>query len=93
MAITWNIKIHPIDVSRKEASIVAVRTDNTDSQNVLTETHTIISGILDTQEQKIAILNAIWQLHLDYQTKQNAIEAYIGDLETQAKTNLEGRES
>ena len=92
MAITWDIKIHPLNISKKEASIVAIRTNDTDPQNILTETHTIISAILDTQEQKIAALDTIWQLHLDYQNKQTAIDAYIGGLEEQVKTNLEARE-
>ncbi len=90
MAIMWEIKISPLDISRKEASIVATRTDDVAAT---TETHTIISALLDTQEQKTAVLDVMWQLHLDYQTKQAAIDAYIGGLETAAKTNLEGRES
>ena len=90
MAITWEIKIRPLDVTRKEASITAVRTDDV---AITTETHTIISALLDTQEQKAAVLDLLWQSHLDYQIKQAAIDAYIGGLEAQAKTNLEGRES
>jgi len=35
MAITWDFIIKPLDVSRKEASIMAVRTDDTDPQNIL----------------------------------------------------------
>lgn len=93
MAIMWDITIRPLDVSRKEASIMAVRTDDTDPENVLIENHSIITGILDTQEQKTAILDNIWQQHLDYQTRQIAINNYIGTLKIQAKTNLEGRES
>ena len=89
MAITWDIKIYPLDVSRKEASITAVRIDDV---AVTTETHTIISALLDTQEQKTTVLDVLWQLHLDYQIKQAAIDAYIGGLEIAAKTNLEGRE-
>ena len=92
MAITWDFTIKPLNVSRKEASIMAVRTDDTDSQNILTETHFIITAILDTQVQKSAVLDDIWQQHLDYQTRQVAINNYIGGLESVAKTNLEGRE-
>ena len=89
MAITWDVKIYPLDVSRKEVSIVATRTD---SVALTTETHTVISALLDTQEHKVHVLDTIWQLHLNYQVKQEAIEAYINDLEEIAKTNLEGRE-
>ncbi len=93
MAITWEFTIKPLDISRKEASIMAVRTDSTDPQNILTETHFIITAILDTSAQKSAALDDIWQQHLDYQTKQITIEAYVGGLESTAKANLEGRES
>lgn len=92
MAINWEITIQPLDVSRKEASVMAVRTDDADPENILTETHFIISAVLDTQAQKVAAMDDIWQQHLDYQTRQIAINEYIGGLETQAKTNLEGRE-
>ena len=92
MAITWEITIQPLDVPRKEASIMAVRTDDTDPENILTETHFIITAILDTVAQKTAALDNIWQQHLDYQTRQTAINEYVGGLKAQAKTNLEGRE-
>jgi len=92
MAITWDFTIKPLDVSRKEASVMAIRTDDTDPLNVLTETHFIISVILDTQQQKSDALDDIWQQHLDYQTRQTVINNYIGGLEAQAKTNLEARE-
>lgn len=83
----------PLDVSRKEASITAVRTDNTNPENILIEAHTIITAILDTQQHKIDALDNIWRQHLVYQAKLVVIDEYINDLETNAKNNLEGRES
>ena len=90
MAITWDVKITPLDVARKEASIVATRTDSVDSTK--TEIHTIITCLLATSAQKTAVLDNVWAMHLAYQAKQTAIVAYIGILETTAKTNLEARE-
>jgi len=92
MAITWDVKITTLDVAKKEASIMATRIDNTDPQNVLTEIHTIISAVLDTDQQKLDALNTIWDLHLKYQKRQTDINNYIGNLEMQAKANLEARE-
>lgn len=92
MAKTWDFTIKPLDISRKEASVMAIRTDNDDPLNILIETHFIISVILDTQQQKAIALDDIWQQHLDYQTRQTAINDYIGGLEVQAKANLEARE-
>ena len=89
MAISWDIKITPLNIARKEASVVATRTDS-ETDNV--ETHNIITCILETQEQKLAVLDQLWTMHLSSVSRQAAIDAYIGDLEAQAKTNLEARE-
>lgn len=89
MAITWTVTITPIDVSAKTASIRAVRNDDVTME---TETHNIITAVLDTSAQKTAALDDIWQQHLDYQVKLTAINSYIGGLEAAAKTNLEARE-
>ncbi len=87
MPITWTVTITPISVPDKTASISAVR----DEDGVI-ETHNIITAILDTGPQKAAALDVIWQMHLDYQARQTAIDDYIGGLEATAKTNLEARE-
>ena len=93
MAITWEVTIKPLNVSEKEASIMAIRTDDTNPLDILTETHFIISAILNTTQQKVDALNNIWQQHLDYQARQTAINNYIGTMEADAKSDLEGRES
>jgi len=92
MAITWDIKITVLDVARKDTSIVATRTDNTDPLNIKSEIHTIINTVLATAAQKIAALELIWSQHLSWQNKQAQISAIVGDLEQQAKVNLEARE-
>lgn len=89
MAITWEVTITPIDVPTKTASVTAVRTDDVAGT---TETHSIISVVLATGAQKLAALDNIWQQHLDYTSKRVLIEAFIGSLEADAKTNLEARE-
>ena len=89
MAIQWTVEITPIDVQAKTASIKATRYDDVTLE---TENHLIISAVLNTAAQKSAILNGLWQQHLDYQTKQTAIAEYIGGLEAAAKANLEARE-
>ena len=89
MAITWNVTITPLDISRKEASVTATRTDSVTGS---VETHNIITCLLVTTVQKTVVLNQLWDMHLTEQAKQTAIAAYIGDLEAQAKANLEARE-
>ena len=90
MAITWDIKITPLNVERYEASVLATRTDSLDPTNV--ETHNIITCLLQTEAQKLAVLENLWASHLTWGERQAAIDAYVGDLETQAKIILEGRE-
>ena len=92
MAISWDVKITPLNVDRKEANIVAVRTDDTDPANVKIETHTVISAIIETPAQQLAVSDNIWQQHLAYQVRQARIATYIGDLETRASDDLEARE-
>ena len=87
--ITWEVKIMPLNIERKEASVVATRTDSVTGK---VEIHRIITCILGTQQQKINVLDQLWQMHLDYITNQALIDTYIGDMENEAKINLEGRE-
>jgi len=92
MAITWDVKITILNKAEKRASITATRTDNTDLENIKkwsVTTNTVIS----TTEQKLATLDFIWSRYQKYLAKQTAINEIIGELEAQAKENLEGRES
>lgn len=89
---TWAVDITPIDVDRKEVRISAVRTDDTDPDDVQVETHTIMSAIIDTAAQKLAAMDHIWGMHLAEVAKQAKIAALIDQLESQAVTNLQERE-
>jgi hypothetical protein len=89
MAITWNVTITPLNVERKEARIVAIRTDDVTSE---VQSFVILSAILDTPAQKNAAVNNLWQQHTEYETRKAQIAMYIGSLEEDAETNLEARE-
>ena len=91
----WEVTITPISVVDKTASISAVRTvvDDAAPEVILeTETHRVLTAILDTAAQKAAVLDSLWQQHLDYQVEQTDITAYLGGLEAAGKIDLEGRE-
>ena len=90
MAITWDVKITVQDVARKQVGIVATRTDSADPDNP--EIIRIDSALIATGEQKVAVLDNIWEHHLALQTRNAAIAAFIGTLEADAKSNLEARE-
>ena len=85
---TWDVKITPLNVTRREASITATRTDGEDVR-----TFSIITAILASPEQKLAVLNDIWEQFQRDEARRAAIEAFIGDMEATAKTTLEGREA
>jgi len=97
MVITWDVKITPLSIARKTASVAATRTvtDDTDPQNlILLEevSYSIDTVILDTSQQKTDALNQIWQQHQVRLQKDSDIAGYIGGLEAVAKANLEARE-
>ena len=89
MAVTWDVKITPLDVSRREVSVTGVRTDDTTGE---VQTHHINSALIATAAQKMAVLDQLWQMHLDWDARQALIDSFIGSLEADAKANLEARE-
>jgi len=90
MAINWDIKITVLDVARKTVRVTATRTDDADPDNP--RTYTILSANIATAEQKVNVLDNIWQQHQADLARQAAIDAFVGDLETAANANLEARE-
>jgi len=90
MAITWDVKITVMDVTRKEVSVTATRTDSADPTNP--RTYNIISALIATAAQKTGVLNGIWAMHQTSLARDAAIAAFVGTLEAEAKTNLEARE-
>ena len=88
MAATWEVEITPLNVARKEARIVATRTDGADVR-----TFTIRTALLASPAQKQDVLNEVWGQFQRDETRRAAIEGFIGGLEAQAKANLEAREA
>lgn len=90
MAITWEVKITVLNVERKEISLMATRTDSEDLDNP--KTYSVLSGLIQTGQQKLDLMDNIWSQYQTDKTKQVAIDAFMGNLETDAKDNLEARE-
>ena len=87
MAISWEVSVSIVDVGTERVIVSATRTDDTDVDNVLTESF-CLDCIISTRQQKADVMNNIWSQHLIY---QNTI-ALVGSLEADAKANLEARE-
>lgn len=83
----WDVSIKVLDVSEKRVSVTATRVEG-DEISVFR----VLDAIIETQEQKAAVLDNLWDQHLAYEQSQIAIENFMGGLELTAKNNLEARE-
>ena len=92
MAVTWEVTIIPHSIEQQMVRLAATRTDT-------------VAGIIDSflvrkvyveqpvgSDANIAALDKIWDQWLDLKAKRTAAAAFIGTLETAAKSNLEARE-
>lgn len=91
MAVTWNVEIVVQDVDMRKVNVTATRTDDADPVNP--QICAVIDVIIATAEQKMAVLNALWAQHLAKDERKATIANFIGNLEADAKTNLEARET
>jgi len=92
MAIKWEFKITVLDIERKEVSVAATRTDDTDPDNIQIQTCHVLSALVDTPARKAAVLDGLWHQHILQDQRAAKISEIVGGLEIQAKTNLEARE-
>jgi len=89
MAITWKVSISNVDTVKKSADISFKRTDDVSDDM---ETYSFTQAIINTQAQRLALLDAVWQKHLETTNKQITVDTIISGLEDAAKINLEARE-
>ena len=89
MAISWTVEITNVDVVKKRADVVFTRLDDTTQA---TENYSFRKAIIETGTQRSALLNLVWQKHLEAVDDQTAIDAFITNLEQLGKSNLEARE-
>jgi len=61
MAITWDTKITPIDITNNVASVQGTRTDSEDAENP--RTYNVPRAVIDTPAQKLAVMDEIWAKH------------------------------
>ena len=89
MAIVWTVDITKVDVVNKRADVNFTRLDDVTSA---TENYRFSKTNLETTAGRTALLDQVWQNHLDAVNKQTAIDAFITNLEQLGKSNLEARE-
>lgn len=89
MAIVWTVNIANVDVVKKRADVNFTRIDDVTGE---TENYRFTKAIIETTAQRTALLNLVWDKHLEAVNKQTAIDAFITNLEQLGKSNLEARE-
>lgn len=92
MAITWELKITPINISTFEASIVATRTDDDNPENITVMVYTVHRAKIETSEQQLAIGKEIRAKHLAALAEASAVQAFVSGAEAAGKAYLEGLE-
>ena len=89
MAISWTVNITNVNVVKKRVDVAFIRTDDVTQA---TENYSFSRVIIGTTAQRTALLNLVWQKHLDAVSDQTAVDAFITNLEQLGKSNLEARE-
>jgi len=84
---TWELNITVKDVATKRVAITATRTTGEDVRSF-----TVSDAIVETAEQKAAILDQFWAMYQASVTKQTAVDAMVGTLESAGAANLNARE-
>lgn len=88
--ITWDLRITPIDIGKKEASIIATRLDDADPDNP--KVYEVSRALFKTVAQKTAVWNEIWAKHQAAIVADTVVNNFVGALESTGKSNLEARE-
>jgi len=93
MAISWELPITVLDYDQKHVSVSGIRTDSEKPEDI--KTYTVGPIHINTSEQQIAVLDAIWNMYLadvELEAKIVAFAPIISALEAAGKANLEARE-
>ena len=95
MAITWTPTVTIVDFETNLISLSAIRVDDTDPQNIITDTYSVEKMYINNAAEKLAVMDAILKIRADELARLARIALLaptIAALETQAKTYLEAQE-
>jgi len=90
MAISWDTQTSNVNVASKRADVSFTRTDSEKPEDVFTVSFNQV--ILETNPQRLALLDQVWAEWQKELTKRANIEAFITNLEQLANANLVERE-
>lgn len=93
MAVSWSTTITPVNVATFEASIVAVRTETDESEQVIsTDSYTVPRAKIKTQAEKLAVAQELWAKREEDVAENTAVENFVSAAEQSCNDYLEGQE-
>ena len=90
MAISWDTQTSNVNVASKRSDVSFTRTDSEKPEDVFSISFNQV--ILETNPQRLALLDQVWAEWQKELTKRANIEAFITNLEQLANANLDARE-
>jgi len=92
MAVRWEVKIKPINIEKETVSVIANLIDDTEPDNVkIIKSFSILNAVIKTAEQRVAIMEHIWNMYQSSLAEDFRVAEFLGNLETQAEDCLNGR--
>lgn len=91
MAISWEIEITPINISTKEASAIAIRTDDSDPDNP--KTYEVAKAPFNSTAEEEAVGDEILGKRQKDKNKTDAIDSFVNAVEGRLKTYLEANDN
>ena len=95
MSITWTPTVTLVDFETKLISLSATRVDDTDPENIITNTYSIHNMYINNAEEKVAVMDALLAIRADELIRLARIaslDSTVTALEIQAKAYLEAQE-
>ena len=89
MARTCESTITPIDIAKKDVSVVAVITDTVVHENPVTVT--VTRALIGTMAQKKAVADEIWTKYQSKIAEDKAMADVLSALQNALNTNIEAR--
>lgn len=90
MAISWDISISNVNVQSGRAMVCFKRTDS--DYPDYPETYTYYNAIIVSSQDRVDLLNDVWNKHLAAASRQTSIADFVTNMAVAGKANLEARE-
>jgi hypothetical protein len=90
MAISWDTRIINVNVEEQRGTVIFTRNDDAASPTQTFQVRYVNTSL--KAEDRIPLLNTAWAKWQKAKTKQDAVDAFLSNLEQQANDNLNARE-